>query len=175
MRHETEDQFLVGTVVLEFQTIFKKCQASSSFEALNSVYLLRCQSDVRPLFEMRRRPSAFCRVSPGDSDILTSCDMKDEPAYEPLQGNSTFFRVRASWGPFQLKQKTQGSSHIHIPEGELLLRCLWKLGLPLQSKTGNQLSSPDDMGCTELSSSCFPVIDVPLDLRWVSQGISGFS
>ena len=82
---------------------------------------------------------------------------------------------RAFRGPFHLKQKTQGPSHIHIPEGKLLLSCLWKVGLILQSKTGNKLSSPHDTVCTELSSSCFTEIDVPLDLRWVSLGISGFS
>ena len=27
--------------------------------------------------------------------------------------------------------------NIHIPKGKLLLRCLWKDGLPLHSKTGN--------------------------------------
>ena len=82
---------------------------------------------------------------------------------------------RASQGPFHLEQKTQGPSHIHIPQGKHLLRFLWKVGLPLQSKSGNLLSSPDDMVCTELSSSFFNGIDFPLDLRWVSQGISGFS
>ena len=92
----------------------------------------------------------------------------------PLQGNLTFFPIRATQGPFPLKQKTQSPSHIHIPEGKLLFRCLWKFGLSLESKTGNQLSSPDDMVCTDLSSCCFTEIDVPLDLRWLSQGISGF-
>ena len=43
----------------------------------------------------------------------------------------------------------------------------------VHSKTGNQLSSPDDMGCPGFSSCCFTEIDVPIDLRWVSQGISG--
>ena len=33
-----------------------------------------------PLGEMMWRPRAFCRVSTGDSDMLSSCDMKDEPA-----------------------------------------------------------------------------------------------
>ena len=33
-------------------------------------------------------------------------------------------------------------------------------------------SSPDDMGCTEVSSSCSNVIDDPLYLRRFSQGIS---
>ena len=90
-----------------------------------------------------------------------------------LQGNLDFFLIRASRGPFGLKHKTQGPSHIHITKGKLLLRCLWNDGLPLQSKTGNQLSSPDDMVCTDLSSCCFTEIDVSIDLRWVSQAISG--
>ena len=92
---------------------------------------------------------------------------------KPLQGNLDFFLIRASRGPFRLKPKTQGPSHIHIPMGKLLLRCLWKDGLPLQSKTGNQLSSADDMECPDLSSCCVTEIVVPRDLRWVSQGISG--
>ena len=162
-------------MILGFLSIFKKSQASSPFEALNSVHLLRCQRDVRPPVQMRRRPTAFSRVSTGDSDIPSSCEWKDEAAFKPLQGNPAFFRVRASWDPFHLSQKTQGPSHIPIAEGKLLLRCLWKVGLPLQSKTGNQLSSQDDMGCTEHCSICSTEMDVPLDLRRVSQGISGVS
>ena len=92
---------------------------------------------------------------------------------KPLQGNFVFFRIRATRGPFSLKHKTQGPSHIHIPKGKLLLRCLWKDGLTLHSKRGNQPSSPDDMGCQGLSLCCFTEIDVSIDLRWVSQGISG--
>ena len=82
-----------------------------------------------------------------------------------LQGNLDFFLIRESPGPFRLKHKTQGPSHIQIPKGKLLLRCLWNDGLPLQSKTGNQLSSPDYMGCPGLSFCCFSEIDVPIDLR----------
>ena len=92
---------------------------------------------------------------------------------KPLQENLDFFLIRESRGPFLLKHKTQGPSHIHIAKGKLLLRCLWKDGLPLHSKTGNQLSSPDNMGCPERSSCFFTEVDVPIDLRWVSQGISG--
>ena len=36
-----------------------------------------------------------------------------------------------------MRKKTQSRSHIPISEGRLLLRCLWKAGLTLQSKTGN--------------------------------------
>ena len=38
---------------------------------------------------------------------------------KPLQGNLDFFLIRASQVPFRLKQKTQGPSHIHIPNGKL--------------------------------------------------------
>ena len=69
---------------------------------------------------------------------------------KPQQGNLDFFLITASRGPFRLKRKTQGPSHIHIPKGKLLLRCLWKDRFPLHSKTGNQLSSPDDMGCPKI-------------------------
>ena len=99
--------------------------------------------------------------------------MKGEPAFKPLQGNPAFFQGRASPCPFHLRKQTQGPSDILIAEGSLLLRCLWKVGIPLQSKPGNQLSSRDDLGYTELSSSCCAEIGVPLDLRRVSQGISG--
>ena len=92
---------------------------------------------------------------------------------KPLHGNLDFFLIRASRGPFRLKHKTQGPSHIHIPKGKLLLTCLCKDGLPLHSITGIQLLSPDDMGCPGFSSCCFTAIEVPIDLRWVYQGISG--
>ena len=38
------------------------------------------QRHVRPIFEMKWRPRAFSRVSSGDSDILSPCDMNDEHA-----------------------------------------------------------------------------------------------
>ena len=91
MRQDTEVHFLVGTVILRFLSIFKNSQASSPFEALNSVCLSRCQRDVIPPVQMRRRPTAFSRVSTGDSHIPSSCEMKDEPEFKPLQGNLAFF------------------------------------------------------------------------------------
>ena len=72
-------------------SIFQKSQASSPFEALNSVCLSRCQRDVIPPVQTRRRPTAFSRVSTGDSDIPSSCEMKDEPEFKPLQLNPAFF------------------------------------------------------------------------------------
>ena len=91
MRQETEVNFLVGTVILGFLSIFKKSQESSPNEALNSVCLLRGQRDVRPPVQMRRTPTAVYRVSTGDSDMPSSCEMKDEPAFRQLQENWAFF------------------------------------------------------------------------------------
>ena len=68
--YETEGHFLVGTVILGFLTIFRKCQASSTFEALNSASLSRCQRDLRSLVQMSLRSRAFCMISTKDSDIL---------------------------------------------------------------------------------------------------------
>ena len=43
VRWETKRHFVVSTEILGFLSIFKKSQASSPFEALNSTSLLRCQ------------------------------------------------------------------------------------------------------------------------------------
>ena len=90
-RHETKFHFLFCTVILGLLSTFKKSQASSPYEALNSVCLSRVQKDVRPPVQMRRKPMAFSRVSPGDSDMPSSCEMKDELEFKPLQKNRAFF------------------------------------------------------------------------------------
>ena len=91
VRQETEIHFLVGTVILGFLSIFKKSQALLAYEALNFVCLSRGQRDVRPPVQMRRTTMAFSRVSTGDSDMPSSCEMKDEPEFKPLQGNLPSF------------------------------------------------------------------------------------
>ena len=91
VRQETKILFLVGTVILRFLYNFKKSQASSPYEALNSMCLSRCQKDVRPPVQMRWTPTALSRVSTRNSDMPSSCEMKDKPEYKPLQGNRAFF------------------------------------------------------------------------------------
>ena len=163
VRQETQVPFPVATGILGFLSVFKRSQASSAFEAVKSASLSRCQRDVRPPVEMMRAPRAFSRVSTGDSGIPSSFETKDKPAFKPLQENPAFFRVRASLCPFSLRQQTQGPFHITIAERSLLLRCLWKVGIHLESKPGNQLSSRDDSGCMELSSSCCAELGVSLE------------
>ena len=80
---------------------------------------------------MRLEPRAFSRDCTEDSGIPLSCEMKDEAAFKPLQGNLTFFRVTESRYPLHVRQQIQGPSHIPIGEGRLVLRCLWEGGLPL--------------------------------------------
>ena len=139
VRQETQCTFLVATVMLGFLSIFNKSQASSPFKALNSVCLSRFQSAVRPTVQMRWGPTGFSRVSTVYSDIASSCETNDEPAFKPLQGNPAFFRVTAFRWPLHMRQQTQGPSHIDIAEGSLLLSCLRKVGIPLLSKPGNRL------------------------------------
>ena len=67
-------------MILGFLTILKNCQASSKFEALNSTWLSSCQKHVRPIFAIKWRTRDFSRVSNGDSEMLSSCDMNDEHA-----------------------------------------------------------------------------------------------
>ena len=91
--------------------------------------------------EMRLGTRAFSMVSTWDSDIPSSSETNDEPAFKSLQRNPALFLFRASWCPFHLRQQTQGPSHISKAERSLLLRCLWKVDIPLEYKPGNQLSS----------------------------------
>ena len=88
---EAKRPLLVGTVILVFLSIFTKSQASSPFDTLNSAHLSKTQMEVRPYVQKRLRTTAFSRVSTGDSDIPSSCEMKDEPAFKALQGKPAFF------------------------------------------------------------------------------------
>ena len=65
-----------GTVILVFLSIFMKSQASSPFEALNSVHRSKPQMDMRPSVLKRFRTMAFSRVSKWDSDIPSSSEWK---------------------------------------------------------------------------------------------------
>ena len=88
---EAKRPLLVGTVILLFLSIFTKRNESSPFESLNSAHLSKSQMDVRPSVQKTLRTMAFSMVSTGDSDNPSSCEMKYEPAFKPLQGNPAFF------------------------------------------------------------------------------------
>ena len=88
---EAKRPLLVGRVILVFLSIFTKRQASSPFEALNSAHPSNSQNDVRPSVQKRLSTMAFSRVSTKDSDIPSSCEMKDEPAFKARQGKPAFF------------------------------------------------------------------------------------
>ena len=116
VKQETEVHFLVETVILGFLSVFKKSKASLPFEALNSECLSRCQSDMIPPVQKRRRHTAFSRVSTGDSDIRSCCDIKHKPKFKPLQRNLAFFWV----GPLAV-HSTWDRKH-RVPLTYLLLR-----------------------------------------------------
>ena len=62
-----------------------------------------------------------------------------------IWGNLAFFLVRVSRCPIHFRQQSQGPSHIPIAERSFLMRYLMKVGIPLETKPGNQLSSRDDL------------------------------
>ena len=70
---------------------FQNVSGIVTFESLNSVCLSRYQSDVIPPIQMSCGTTDFSRVSTGDSDIPSSCEMKQEPEFKPMQGNLAFF------------------------------------------------------------------------------------
>ena len=88
---EAKRLLLVGTVIFLFLSIIRRRQASSPFEALNSAQLSKSQMDVRPSVQKRLRTMAFSRASTGYSDIPSSSQMKDEPAFKAVPGKPAFF------------------------------------------------------------------------------------
>ena len=147
VKWETQGPFPVATRVLVFLSIFKMSQTSSPYDALNSTFLSNCQRALRPPVEIRKGTRAFPRVSTGESDIHSCCEMKDEPAFNSVQGNQPLFTVRAS-RPFHLRQQTQGPSHIPVVDRSFLLRCKWKLGIPLSDEESDLIL--DNLGYSEL-------------------------
>ena len=71
---------------------------------------------MRAPVQVRPGTRVFSRVSIEDSDISSSLEMKDKPAFKPLQGNLTLFLVRESWYPLKLRQQ------IRVPLTYQLLR-----------------------------------------------------
>ena len=68
---------------------------------------------------MRLGPNAFSRDCTEYSDIPLYCEMKDETAFKPPQGNPTFFRVGESRYPLHVGQQIHWPSHIPIADGRL--------------------------------------------------------
>ena len=64
-------------------------------------------------------------------------------------------------------QQSQGPSHIPIREGILLLRCFWKVGIPLESKPGNQLSCPVQLWLLEV----FLIVAVTSWSLWTCESV----
>ena len=175
VRREAKHPLLVGTVILVYLSIFMKCQASSPFEALNLARLLRYQMDVRRPVQKIQRPRALSNVSSRDSYNTTLHLVRWKMSLH-------LSHCRELWpslsqhilGSIPLEaENTESLSHTYCWRS-LLLRCLWKFGLPLHLKTGND-SYPEMMSCTELSSSCCTETDDPQYLRIVSSLISWVS
>ena len=117
---------------IEIPINFQEESSLISFGSLELHEHLEVSRDVRPPVQVTQGTRVSSRISTQDSDMPSSCHMKDEPAFKSLQGNPTLFLVRESQYPLHLRQKTQGPSHIAIAEGRLLLRYLFNVGLTVQ-------------------------------------------
>ena len=70
---------------------FEEESSLVSFGSLELHSPLEVSRDVRPPLQMRRGTRVSSRLSTQDSDTPSSCDMKHEPKFKPLQGNPAFF------------------------------------------------------------------------------------
>ena len=116
----------------------------------------------------------FSKVSTGDSDIPSSCEMKDEPTFKALQGSRTSFEsghigVHSTWG----RKHRVALIYLFLREGFSWGAC-GELAYLFSGRQGVILILRS-MGCKEVSSSFSTVIDDPLYLRRFSQGISRVS
>ena len=94
-------------------------QQESSFVSFWSLELhraLEVSRDVRPPVQMSRGTRVSSRISTQDSDIPSSCHMKHERKFKPLQGNPVFLWVRplAVYSNWNRKHR--------VPRSYLLLR-----------------------------------------------------
>ena len=111
---EAKCPLLVGTVILVFLSIFTKNQASSPFESLTSAQLSKSQMDMRPSVQKTLRTMAFTRVSTGDSDIPSSFEMKDEPAFMHCRESRPSFSQGISWSIPLEAENTESLSHTYF-------------------------------------------------------------
>ena len=70
---------------------FQEMSSLISFSSLELHRPLEVSRDVRPPVQMRRGTRVSSWISTQDSDIPSSCDMKHESKFKPLQGNPAFF------------------------------------------------------------------------------------
>ena len=71
-------------------------------------------------------------------------------------------------------ENTESLSHTYFL-GTAPLQVLVEIWLTTSVEDRESFSSPDDMGCTEVSSGCSNAVGDPLYLRRFSQGISRVS
>ena len=70
---------------------FQEYSGLGTFSSIELCGPLEASRDVRPPVQMRLEPRALSRDCTEASDNPLSCEMKDEHAFKPLQGNPTFF------------------------------------------------------------------------------------
>ena len=95
---------------------FEEESSLISFWSLELHETIEVSRNVRPPVQMTWRTTVSYRISTEDSDIPSSCDMKHEPKFKPLQVNPAFFWVRPL-----VVHSTWNRKH-RVPLSYLLLR-----------------------------------------------------
>ena len=76
---------------------FQEESSLVTFSSLEIHRPLKVSRDLRPPVQIRQGTRVSSSISTQDSDIPSSCDMKHEPKFKPLQGNPAFFESGLSW------------------------------------------------------------------------------
>ena len=117
VRQNTKAHFLFGPVLLGFLTIFTKSQASSPFEALNSVCLSRYQSDASG-GEAGDQGS----LSSWNSDIGFLSILKKSQASSPFEALNSVCLSRYQSDvipPIQMRWRTMAFSRVSTGESDI--------------------------------------------------------
>ena len=91
--------------------------------------------------ELRQGSWAFSRGATGESEIISCCEGILVLPFNRCWEISFNLEVNRTRCRFDLWQEAWGSSRVSIYETGLLVRCEEKVGIPLESKQGNQLPS----------------------------------
>ena len=168
---EAKRPLLVGKVILVFLSIFTKCQASSPFEALNSVHLSSIKWMWGPLSRRGWELWLYLGSPQVIQTFLHLVRWKISLHLRHCRESRPSLSQGISGSIILEAENTESLSHTYF-WGKAPLEMLVENWLTSSVEDRESFSSRDDIWCTEHSSSCFTEIDDPLYLRRLSQGVS---
>ena len=108
--------------------------------------LLSCEWDVRPHDELDLELAAFSGGCKQGGSAPSCCDSIFVVPFESVQGHQALSRVDGEISDFGIVARPTRVPFQFQCETGLLLRCNGNVGIPFQTKQGNQPSSRDEEG-----------------------------